>query len=177
MSAVAIFLASFAVVFAMGVQQYNVQAGRMVFAFITSLVISTTTLVQLKLLPGPTTWLDIAAYFIGSASGIVTSMWVYPRWFKRRMLAGAHLPPPSDGAVKLAETLRLATTIADYTAVADIESMCTSEPRSDGSWWNVADVIGSAAEIQYVANAVDYLHLRGRLTRHEQLPHLVRFAP
>jgi len=78
-TAALLFLASFAVVFGLGVQQHNVHRGHRGLAFTTSLLIGAATLVQLKVLPGPTTWLDIAGYLLGSACGIVASMWAHPR--------------------------------------------------------------------------------------------------
>lgn len=78
-TAALLFAASFAVVFLLGLQQLNVQAGHRAAAFVTSVLIGTSTLVQFKLLPGPTTGLDVAAYLAGSAIGIVASMAAHPR--------------------------------------------------------------------------------------------------
>jgi len=77
-SAALLFAASFAVVFGLGVQQHNVHRGHRGLAFTTSLLIGAATLVQLKVLPGPTSWLDIVGYLLGSACGIVASMWAHP---------------------------------------------------------------------------------------------------
>ena len=177
MTAAAIFLASFVVVFALGVQQLNVTASRYRAAFITSLVIGTATLVQLKQLPGPTTWLDIAGYLVGSALGIVASMWAYPRLFKRRLAAATTgLPPPDENAVKLGERLRLATVIADYSARSDIESFCCTRLTETGTWWDTSTLVADDEhERQFVANAVAYLHLCERLVPNPSNPRLVRF--
>lgn len=78
-SALTLLAASFAVVFLLGLQQLNVQAGHRLAAFGTSILISGSTLVQLKLLPGPTTALDLVAYIAGSAVGVVASMAAHPR--------------------------------------------------------------------------------------------------
>lgn len=82
-----LFLATFAVVFLLGLQQLNVQHGHRLAAAITSVLISAATLVQFKLLPGPTTALDIAGYMAGGVLGIVASMTVYPRL--QRVVASA----------------------------------------------------------------------------------------
>lgn len=176
LNAVAIFVASFAVVFALVMQQYNVTAGHKAAAFATSLGISTMTLVQFKLLPGPTSWVEIAAYLIGSALGINTCMWAYPRWLKRRRVA-QQLPPPGDDAVKLSEMLRLGATIANYAARSDIETNCRQVETIDKlRWWDTLNLEADGAlEAQFVSNAIAYLHLRGQITRHPALPHLVRF--
>lgn len=73
-----LFAASFAVVFAMGIQHQNWNQRHSAAVFATSLLIGTGYLVQLKVLPGPTSPLDIAAYLVGSACGAVVSMWMHP---------------------------------------------------------------------------------------------------
>jgi hypothetical protein len=73
-----LFIASFAVVFTLGLQQLNVEARHPVAAFITSILIGASSLVLYKLLPGPTDALQIAAYLVGGACGIVASMWAHP---------------------------------------------------------------------------------------------------
>ncbi|MEO8153594.1 MAG: hypothetical protein ABI605_11030 [Rhizobacter sp.] len=183
MNTVNIFIASFLVVFALGVQQLNVTADRKAMAFATSLLIGAATLVQFKVLPGPTSTVEIGAYLIGSALGIVASMWAYPllaRLFKRRPApnTGETLPrPPSESAVKLGERLRLATAIADYSSRADIESFCMTAELDGISWWNTQCVrMDDGIEQAYVDNAVGYLHLRGHLRRHPVKAYLVRFG-
>ncbi len=104
MTALLIFGASFVVVFSLGFQQLNVTAGYVRLAIATSVLINAGTLVQFKVLPGPTNVLEVAAYFIGSALGIVASMKVHPiavrklrRWrllFDRRRLARAFAREP-----------------------------------------------------------------------------------
>lgn len=179
MNALALFVASFAVVFGLGVQQLHVTADRRRLAFVTSLFIGGATLVQFKVLPGPTTWVEIAAYLLGSACGIVTSMWAYPLLFKRRLAqATAHLPAPSPSAVRLGETLRLGTQIADYASRSDIESFCLEVTRDGARWWDTQHThCSDEADHVFVHNAAAYLHLRGHLVRHKEQPHLVRFAP
>jgi hypothetical protein len=78
-TALLLFAATFAVVFTLGLQQINVERRNALAAFVTSLAITASNLVLFKLLPGPTTVLQIAAHFLGGAFGIVASIWAYPR--------------------------------------------------------------------------------------------------
>lgn len=97
--ALALFLASFVVVFALGFQQLNVAGCHYVLAILTSAAIGTATLVQFKYLPGPTSPLEIAAYIVGSALGIVTSMWAHPallRAIQRRRTRRPFIHPTKD---------------------------------------------------------------------------------
>jgi hypothetical protein len=99
MTALLLFGASFLVVFALGFQQLNVTAGYVRLAIATSVLINAGTLLQFKVLPGPTSVLEVVAYFAGSAAGIVASMKAHPiavrklqRWrllFDRRRIARA----------------------------------------------------------------------------------------
>ena len=101
MTAAALFLASFVVVFALGFQQMNVAGGHYGLAVITSVAIGSATLVQFKYLPGPTSPLEIAAYFIGSALGIVTSMWAHPALLRAiARLRPGHLRHPINFSTK-----------------------------------------------------------------------------
>ena len=88
-TAVLLFAATFAVVFTLGLQQLNVTAGHRLAAFVTSFAITGSNLVLFKLLPGPTGVLDIAAHFLGGATGIVASMWAHPHLARRLMRAKA----------------------------------------------------------------------------------------
>lgn len=99
MATVALFIASFVVVFALGFQQLNVSGRHYLLAFLTSLVIGSATLVQFKYLPGPTSPLEIGAYLAGSALGIVTSMWAHPalvRAIQRRRARRPFIHPTKD---------------------------------------------------------------------------------
>ena len=87
------------------------------------------------------------------------------------------LPPVSDGAVKLGETIRLAMTIADDAARTDIEYYCPSIPFEDWTFWNTASSNATdALSLQRLANAVTYLNLRGRIAQHPTAPSLIRFT-
>ncbi len=109
MTAIALFAATFAVVFALGIQQLNVTADLYVAAFITSALISSANLVLFKLLPGPTTALDFLGYTMGGCFGIVASMRAHPwlartlaglRWLRQQQQRLPHQPlqPPQPPA-------------------------------------------------------------------------------
>lgn len=86
MTALALFAATFVLVFALGVQQLNVTADWYAGAFFTSLVISTANLMLFKVLPGPTSAWDVIGYSLGGAFGIVAAMRAHPiivrRWHR-----------------------------------------------------------------------------------------------
>lgn len=86
MTELALFASTFITVFALGVQSLNVNNGHYLAAFATSLAIGGGNLVLLKLVPGDTTPLQIAAYLAGGPFGIVAAMWAHPRlvrWSRR----------------------------------------------------------------------------------------------
>ena len=94
MTAAWLLLATFFVVFALGLQSLNVNGGHRLLAVLTSLVIGASNLVLFKLLPGPTHWLEIAAYLAGGPLGIVASMAAHPqllRLVQRRAVPGQDL--------------------------------------------------------------------------------------
>lgn len=78
MTALLLFASTFAVVFALGLQQLNVSGGHERLAFVTSIAIAASQLALYKLLPGPTSALEIAAYLFGGSFGIVASMRAHP---------------------------------------------------------------------------------------------------
>lgn len=78
MNAMALFLASFVVVLALGLQSLNVNGGHRMLAFVNSLVIGASNLVLLKIVPGPTSATEVAGYLLGGPFGIVASMWLHP---------------------------------------------------------------------------------------------------
>lgn len=83
MSELALFVSTFATVFALGFQSLNVNQGRYLAAFLTSFVIGGSSLVLYKYLPQPTAT-QVLAYLLGGATGIVASMWAHRRWFAAR---------------------------------------------------------------------------------------------
>lgn len=82
MSALALLASTFALVFFLGLQSLNVNGGRHVAAFFTSLGIGASNLVLFKLAPDAT-GLEIAAYLAGGPFGIVASMWAHRQVFRR----------------------------------------------------------------------------------------------
>jgi len=83
MTALLLFVSTFALVLALGLQSLNVNGGHKVLAALTSFAIGAANLAVLKVMPGPTGWLELAAYLTGGPLGIVTSMMVRP-WMARR---------------------------------------------------------------------------------------------
>lgn len=79
LTAAALFAATFAVVFALGLQSLNVNGGHRALAFATSFLIGAANLVLFKVMPGPTDAWQTGAYLLGGPFGIVASMWVHPR--------------------------------------------------------------------------------------------------
>ncbi|WP_435626969.1 hypothetical protein [Candidatus Ferrigenium straubiae] len=87
MSALFIFTATFAVVPFLGLQSLNVNGGHKTAAVLTSFGIGAANLFILKIMPGPTGWLDVAAYLTGGPLGILASMHLHPwmvRMFKKQ---------------------------------------------------------------------------------------------
>lgn len=83
MNALFIFAATFLVVLFLGLQSLNVNGGHKTAAALTSFGIGTANLFILKIMPGPTGWLDVAAYLTGGPLGILASMHLHP-WMVRR---------------------------------------------------------------------------------------------
>lgn len=82
-----LFVSAFGVVFALGFQSLNVNAGHYRLAFGTSLLIGTFNLFLYKLAPNANSATEIAAFLIGGPFGIVCSMWAHKRlkeWMKVR---------------------------------------------------------------------------------------------
>lgn len=176
-----LFCSSFVVVFLLGVQQLNVERRSMLAAGLTSPLIALATLVQFKLLPGPTGAEDVAGYLLGGAAGIVAGIWAHPRLvaFAGRRRGAVRKPAEhAERAERLGETLRLATRIADECARADIESWCATERVGRVTWYDTASA-GRQRGPEYaesIADALRYLRLRDRITVHPEHDHLVRFA-
>lgn len=76
MEALALFLSTFVLVLALGLQSQFVNNGHYSMAFANSFLIGASNLVLFKLAPDASGW-EIAAYLIGGPFGIVTSMWSY----------------------------------------------------------------------------------------------------
>lgn len=83
MTALALFAATFFLVLFLGLQSLNVNGGHKLMAAITSFGISMANITILKMMPGPTSDLELAAYCIGGPAGILTSMYIHP-WMVRK---------------------------------------------------------------------------------------------
>lgn len=99
MTALLLFASTFAVVFALGLQSLNVNGGHRLMAFVTSFAIGGSNLVLFKVMPGPTDWMEIAAYLLGGPFGIVASMLAHPhlvRLMARKSPAPRPAAPPTE---------------------------------------------------------------------------------
>lgn len=113
MTALLLFASTFAVVFALGLQSLNVNGGHRLMAFVTSFAIGASNLVLFKVLPGPTAWMEIAAYLLGGPFGIVASMLAHPhlvRLMRRKPSPTPapeqqHTPAPGEHAQQLCRRL------------------------------------------------------------------------
>lgn len=83
MTALALFAATFFLVLFLGLQSLNVNGGHKLMAAVTSFGISSSNIVVLKTMPGPTGSLEIAAYCIGGPVGILVSMLIHPWMVKK----------------------------------------------------------------------------------------------
>lgn len=79
MNAAFLFLSTFVLVLALGLQSQFVNNGHPAMAFANSLVIGASNLVLFKLAPDAS-GLEIAAYLLGGPFGIVTSMFLFARF-------------------------------------------------------------------------------------------------
>lgn len=95
MEALSLFVSTFVLVFALGLQSLNVNAGFYRLAFINSFLIGATQMVLLKLGPNAGN-VEIFAYLCGGPFGIITSMYVHRRWLARekRPERGSTQVPP-----------------------------------------------------------------------------------
>lgn len=81
MTSLALFVSTFVLVFALGLQSLNVNGRHFAAAFFTSFAIGASNLVLFKLAPNAGA-MDIVAFMIGGPLGIITSMWAHPRLIK-----------------------------------------------------------------------------------------------
>lgn len=79
MNAAFLFISTFVLVLALGLQSQFVNNGHPFMAFANSLVIGASNLVLFKLAPDAS-GLEIAAYLLGGPLGIVTSMFLFARF-------------------------------------------------------------------------------------------------
>lgn len=89
MSALFLFISTFALVFALGLQSQLTNNGHYAMAFINSVCIGAANLVVLKLGP-EAAGIEIAAYLAGGPFGIVCAMYAFRRWIWKRRTGGQH---------------------------------------------------------------------------------------
>jgi len=77
-NALILFGSTWALVLFLGLQSLNVNGGHRLLACLTSFGIGAANLTVLKIMPGPTSTLDVFAYLSGGPVGILTSMLVHP---------------------------------------------------------------------------------------------------
>jgi len=77
-----LFASTFVSVFALGFQSLNVNGGHYRAAFLTSLLIGSSTLWLYRLLP-EASLTEVIAYLLGGPFGIVASMWAHRRFLRR----------------------------------------------------------------------------------------------
>lgn len=82
MNALILFVSTWALVLFLGLQSLNVNGGHRPLACLTSFGIGAANLTVLKIMPGPTSTIEILAYLAGGPIGIVTSMLIHP-WMVR----------------------------------------------------------------------------------------------
>lgn len=82
MTALLLLASTFGLVFALGLQSQFVNNGHYGSAFFNSLVISLGQLGALQIVHAQTGW-DYAAYLLGGPAGIVCSMHIYRRHWKK----------------------------------------------------------------------------------------------
>lgn len=83
MTELALFVSTFLLVFALGLQSLNVNGGHYSAAFCTSFLIGTANLAVLKLAPNAT-GTEIAAYLSGGPLGILCAMKFHTWWRLRK---------------------------------------------------------------------------------------------
>lgn len=87
MIALFLFCATFALVLFLGLQSLNVNGGHRLLSSLTSFGIGAANLTVLKIMPGPTGVLEIAAYLLGGPLGILASIAIHP-WMVRQLGRG-----------------------------------------------------------------------------------------
>lgn len=83
MTELALFVSTFGLVFALGMQSLNVNGGHYIAAFITSFFIGASNLIVLKIAPSATPT-EMVAYLIGGPFGIIASMITHHKLFRSK---------------------------------------------------------------------------------------------
>lgn len=88
------------------------------------------------------------------------------------------VPTPALNADQVAETLRLALSLANLYTMHAIHVTCDRTPMADGIWWDTRPMLSLHEHAEAARDLHDqllsYALLSGLARRHEQLPHLVR---
>lgn len=77
MNTLLLFISTFVLVFALGIQSLNVNNGHRMAAMFTSFFIGTSQMVLFKLAP-EANWMEVAAFLMGGPFGIYASMVAHP---------------------------------------------------------------------------------------------------
>ena len=83
MNALLLFGATYFLVLFLGLQSLNVNGGHRFLSALTSFGFGTANITILKIMPGPTGAVEVAAYLLGGPLGILTSMAIHP-WMVRK---------------------------------------------------------------------------------------------
>ncbi len=83
MTELALFLASYVMVFALGFQSRNVNEGHYGLAFMTNALIGTMNFMVLKMVPSASGWSEMLAYVAGGPLGIISAMYVHKKLSER----------------------------------------------------------------------------------------------
>ncbi len=78
-----LFVSQFALIFLLGFQAQNVRDGQRLAAMGTSFMLGVSQLFQWKLMPNATPS-QMAVWLFAGPLGIVFSMWLHPKLFKKR---------------------------------------------------------------------------------------------
>jgi hypothetical protein len=180
-----LFLSTFVVVLALGLQQINVERRHIVAAALTSPVIGLATWVQVKLIAWPTTTADFLAYLVGGSAGIACSIWVHPHLlaFASRVRHG-QLTRAAETLKRVGQQLalirdrldasRMAHQLADDEARVRITTACRAEGMGRLTWYDTQRVNVCIEDQESLDEAVCYLRLRRQLAVHPVQAHLVR---
>jgi len=92
MNATLLFVSSFSIVFALGLQQHNVHHRRYRLAVLNAILIDSLNLVLLKLGPVATVP-EMAAFLVGGPAGTLAAMWLNDKLLMQRKQSAAKLWP------------------------------------------------------------------------------------
>lgn len=79
MTSLIILFSSILLVTMLGIQSLSINNNLRWAASINSFMISLAQLVMLKVMPGPTSHLDVFCYLIGGPIGVQITLWIFPK--------------------------------------------------------------------------------------------------